>query len=209
MAKRKNLVSFLLDRTGSMGVIWESTVGGFNEFVKEQVKNKDYKTVWNLTVFDSEGVDLIHEGVKGKNMPKLADDDDVVYPRGMTPLHDAIARTIKATDQIADDFDGVIFVILTDGEENASTEYTLKQVYDLIRAREDKKNWQFIFLGANMDAYKVGVDYGIQKGQTVTFEATEKSVVGTYAVAAASTASYASTGQTVTSHEDTTEKGNT
>jgi hypothetical protein len=201
MAKRKNLVSFLLDRTGSMSSIWTATVDGFNEFVKGQVSQDGYKTVWNLTVFDSESIDLIREGVKGKDMKPLPLDE--VTPRSMTPLHDAIAKTVFATDKLAGDYDGVIFVILTDGLENASKEYDLVKVRDLIKTREED-GWQVIFLGANMDAYAVGIDYGIVRGQTITFSPTVESVESTYGVVAATTRSYAASGQTVSTHHDTT-----
>lgn len=198
--KRTNLISFLLDRTGSMVTIWDSTIDGLNEFIDGQLAAK-YKTVWNVTAFDSESIDLLREGVKGKNMVHVGRDE--VSPRSMTPLHDAIGKTIKATDKLADDYDGVIFVILTDGLENASHEYGLKKVHKMIRKREDKRNWQFIFLGANMDAFVVGADYGIQRGQTVTFSPDDVSVGQTYAVAAAASTEYGNTGVTSKAHSDT------
>lgn len=183
-----------------MGVIWKETVDGFNEFLSGQQAEK-YKTVWNLTVFDSQGIDLIRDGVKGKKMEPLGVDE--VHPRAMTPLHDAIATTIFATEKLAGDYDGVIFVILTDGYENSSIEYGLKEVHDLIRRKEDDDNWQFIFLGANMDAYQVGIDYGIQKGSTIEFATTPESVEGTYTAAAYAASNYGDTGQTVSRHLDT------
>lgn len=201
MAKRKNLVSFLLDRTGSMTNIWDSTIEGFNEFVQSQLK-ADYKTVWNVTVFDSESIDLVREGVKGKDMEPLTTTE--VWPRGMTPLHDAIAKTIHSTDKLADAYDGVVFVILTDGFENASQEYDLHKVRELIRDREDNKNWQVIFLGANMDAYAVGQGYGILRGQTTTFAPTAQSVGTSYGSVFATATSYMASGQTVSRHTNTT-----
>lgn len=201
--KRKNLVSFLLDRTGSMGPIWEATIDGFNEFLNGQVTQDDYKTVWNLTVFDSESIDLIREGVKGKDMEPLHPVESGIYPRSMTPLHDAIAQTVLATDKLAGDYDGTIFVILTDGMENHSKEYNLDAVKKLIREREDTFNWQIIFLGANMDAYQVGLDYGIQKGQTVSWAATPESVEATYGVVTATARSYGPSGQSISTHYDT------
>ncbi len=200
--RRKNLVSFLLDRTGSMAGIWGATIDGFNEFLNGQV-SQDYDTVWNLTAFDSESIDVVFEGVEGKNVEPLSPDGEI-QPRSMTPLHDAIAKTIRATDKLADGYDGVIFVILTDGMENDSKEYDLHGVKKLIREREDDANWQFIFLGANMDAYQVGRDYGIEKGQTVTFAATPESVASTYGVTAAAASSYGATGETVSRDYDTT-----
>lgn len=204
MDRRKNLVSFLLDRTGSMGAIWDATIDGFNEYVNGQKSQDEYDTVWNLTVFDSVSIDLVREGVPGDEMEPLSKEDPKIFPRSMTPLHDAIAKTVFSTDEIASHYDGVILVILTDGMENHSKEYNLEAVRKLIREREDRFGWQVTFLGANMDAYQVGIDYGIQKGQTVTFAATPESVRSTYDVAAESTTLYAASGQSVSTHYDTT-----
>ncbi len=200
LGKRTNLVSFLLDRTGSMGPIWGASVDGFNEFLKGQ-QSEDYKTVWNLTVFDSISIDKLREGVNGKKMTPLGVDE--VFPRSMTPLHDAIGSTILETEKLADDYDGVIFVIMTDGLENASKEYNLEAVRALVRKHEDEDNWQFIFLGANMDAYQTGIDYGIKRGSTVEFAATPESVEATYAQTASVASAYGASGQSMRSHTDT------
>lgn len=201
MGKRHTLISFLLDRTGSMSAIWDATIDQFNEFLKGQL-SQDYKTTWHVTVFDSQSIDVIRDGVKGKNMLPIAKDE--VFPRAMTPLHDAIGKTILATDDLVGDFDGVIFVILTDGQENYSQEFTLDGVRALVRDREDREpdGWQFIFLGANMDAYATGQSFGIVRGQTIDLEATPDSVDRAYAVVAASTQTYAETGQTTNTHLD-------
>jgi hypothetical protein len=194
--KRKNLVSFLLDRTGSMGSIWEETINGFNVFLEEQ-RNQDYRTRWNVTVFDSQSIDLIRDGVKGKDMKKLTATE--VTPRASTPLHDSIAHVVLEADKLASDYDGVIIVVLTDGYENASREYTLEEVRALIEARPD---WQFIFLGVDIDAYATGTAYGF--GTTVTGDRSSESMAGTYLVASATSGEYGSTGRTVSSHTDTT-----
>lgn len=197
---KRILVSFLLDRTGSMGAIWGATVDGFNEFLKGQ-QSEDYETVWNLTAFDSRSIDKLRDGVSGRAMQPLGVDE--VFPRSMTPLHDAIGATILEAEKLADDYDGVIFVILTDGLENASKEYNLETVRKLVRKHEDENNWQFIFLGANMDAYQTGIDYGIKRGSTVEFAATPESVKETYGQTATVASAYGATGQSMRSHTDT------
>ena len=201
MAKRRNLISFVLDRTGSMETIRDATISGFNEFLNGQL-TQDYKTFWTLTIFDSVSIDELFSGRKGKDVPKLT--RGTYVPRALTPLYDAIAQSIYAADKIADDYDGVIFVVMTDGFENASKEYTHEQLFKLIREREDDKNWQFIYLGANQDAYAVGYGLGIRAGSTVSYAPTDKSVAVTMASAGQTTAAYAATGQTQSTHHDTT-----
>lgn len=204
MAKRKVLISFLMDRTGSMAQIWGPTIEGFNSYLRE-VKNQDtFKADWDLTIFDSESIDTIRERVKTKDMKKLKPDE--FYPRAMTPLNDAIAKTVLTAKKRGKKYDGVVVVILTDGYENASQEYSKEGVAKLIQ-KQEKKGWQFIFLGADMDAQSEALSYGIKRGATVTASSDANSVGETYTVAAGATVAYASTGTTVSGHADTRSDG--
>jgi hypothetical protein len=169
---KKVLISFLLDRSGSMGSYKKQTIDSFNEYVNG-LQDDDTEMVFRLTTFDSESVDVVHDNVPVEDVPKL--NDDTYQPRSMTPLYDAVAKTILATDKIVDKGgfgkkkQRVLFVILTDGYENASHEYTKEGAFDLVKSRE-KRGWTSVYLGANQDAYAVGVGLGIQAGNAVNFD---------------------------------------
>ena len=199
----KQLISVLIDRTGSMTSIWDATISGINEFITDQL-SQDYKTVWDVTVFDSESIDTVRDRVKGKKMGKFKQSE--FPPRAMTPLNDALAHVLLRTKKAAKEYDGVIFVIMTDGLENASREYTKADVAKLVKKAE-KKGWQFIFMGANMDAFEEASSYGM-RGQTITYAASDQSVSRTFAMASAGTAHYATSGKTTFTHTNVDEDGN-
>lgn len=196
MAKR-DYVEFLLDRSGSMTTIKDETITLFNSFLGD---NRDTRI--SITQFDSEGIETLFDAVKAEDAAEL--NEDTFLPRGMTPLFDAIGRRIVATDEYLKENGkkrNVVFAIMTDGHENASHEYTSRQVFDMIREREER-GWQFIYLGANQDAYAVGQALGIQLGTTVTYDSA--SVADAGAILTSATSSYRSTGRTVSRSVDVT-----
>ena len=197
-------INFLLDRTGSMETIRDATIDGFNEFLKGQRKTPG-KTRWTLTLFDSENPqEVVFDLAKGRQVPKLT--RDTYEPRSMTPLYDAVGMTLTAALKHAkgENYDGHIFIIMTDGLENASREWTMDQVQDLVQKAE-KRDWQVIFLGANQDAWAVGQSLGVVAGSTVTYAATAASVGSTMSSVTDTANKYRSTGETVSSHVDTTD----
>ncbi len=163
----KTLVTFLLDRTGSMDLVKADTIKAFNAYLKEL--KKDAKGIeFTLIQFDAISVDKLYVRHPLKKVRKLT--DATFVPRDMTPLIDASVKTIKAVEkQVKGEDIKVVICILTDGQENASTEYTWKDLSTLI-AKKRKKGWQFNFMGAGIDAYDQGARMGVRRGETVSYD---------------------------------------
>lgn len=192
-------ISFLLDRTGSMSVVRDATISGFNEFLNSQ-RQLPGKTRWTLTLFDRHESDpttqMVFENVKGRDVPDLT--YETYVPRGMTPLYDAVGQTLTAAIEHtkANAYDNHIFVIMTDGQENASQEWTVERVRELIKTVEED-NWQVIFLGANQDAWETGQYLGSTQGSYTTYSNTNVSVGAAMAAASMDSAQYRTTGMQV------------
>jgi hypothetical protein len=151
-------IAYILDRSGSMQPMQEPAVAAFNDFIKSQL---DVPGDARLTLIQFD--DAYEVPVAAKPIQDVPQLTAATYtPRGSTALLDAIGRTIKETDRRisalpeADKPGKVILAIFTDGEENASQEYTIKHIGDLIRLYRDQKGWEFLFLAANQDAIASG-----------------------------------------------------
>jgi len=144
----------VLDRSGSMQDKWPDTVGGFKRLLEDQLATGEKLGARTLVTFTH--FDTVYEVVKRHaqvDMTTYATILDGVYPRGMTALFDAVGQTITSVDEYQATADApakVVFVILTDGEENSSHEYTGDQVKALIQGHKD---WEFIYIGAGESAY--------------------------------------------------------
>jgi len=152
-----NKIVFILDRSGSMFNLQKDVIGGFNSFLSEQKKLKDKAEV--TTILFDHYYEVLHDDIDINRVEPITERQ--YYTRGNTALLDAIGKTIKNIDVATKKRDNVLFVINTDGYENASTEYNNKQVKELVEHFEKKHDWKFIFLGANMDAFSVGSTMGI------------------------------------------------
>ncbi|NTU71399.1 MAG: VWA domain-containing protein [Coriobacteriia bacterium] len=164
---RSILINFVLDKSGSMSAIEDATISGFNEFKGAQA-DEEGDAFFTLTVFDSRSY-TVCEAVPLREVPDL---DRANYrPGGCTALFDAIGETMRITDDFvaANHPDQVLFVIMTDGMENASQEFTSQMVFDLIRARQDVADYEFMYLGANQDSYAAGESMGLRKGRTLDY----------------------------------------
>jgi uncharacterized protein YegL len=176
-------IIFLLDRSGSMAGLESDTIGGFNAFIKKQ-SQIDGETLVTAVQFDDQ-YEVIWNGIDAKNV-KLTDKE--YYVRGSTALLDAVGKTIldvghRLSNSNEDQKPGkVIFVITTDGMENASREFTYEKVNELIKHQQEKYNWEFIFMGANIDAAKEASSLGIDMENAYSFEASENGVVAMYNV---------------------------
>lgn len=174
---RETIVSFVLDETGSMQSVKPQTIGGFNEYVRT-LKNKGGSVYFTLTKFNASKTEIVHSNTPAHLINELT--DYTYQPNHGTPLYDAIGRTIAALDRdLANrkDNPAVLVVIMTDGEENSSVEYSLQKVNELIKARE-AKGWDFVYLGANHDAWKAAQSMGMAFGNTATYDASNtKSVL--------------------------------
>jgi len=180
-------IVLVLDRSGSMGVIKDDVIGGFNHFLQEQ-KKLPGKANFTLAQFD-DIYEVVHEHVALKGVPELT--NDTYQPRATTALLDAIGKTIVKADGLK--AKQVSFVILTDGMENASREYNRSQIFDMVKDRTDK-GWQFIFLAANQDAIQAGSQIAIPQGQSLTFAHSGEGVRAAYGATGQSVGSYRTSG---------------
>jgi hypothetical protein len=168
----------ILDRSGSMDAIHSGTVEAVNAFVTDQ-KTEEGRVRFTLRQFDNE-VDTVYDRLPLEKVPMMKLDD--FQPRGMTALNDAVGQAILDLGRILektpeDERPGsVIFTILTDGHENASKEFSGKQVADMIQHQKSKYDWEFVFLGANIDVDQVAGDMNIEPEDRITFSSTNISV---------------------------------
>jgi uncharacterized protein YegL len=166
-------ISIVLDRSGSMESIRQDAIGSFNVFLQDQ-KTVPREATITLVQFDDQ-FEVVYRAIALNEAPNLT--PQTFVPRGSTALLDAIGRTIDETGQRlaslpeADRPESVIFVILTDGEENSSRHYSTARINDLIHHQRDVYNWQFVFLGANQDAIMTASRLGIASAQAMTFAA--------------------------------------
>lgn len=184
MKKGLTELVFILDRSGSMEGLEEDTIGGFNSMLKKQKKQAGEANVTTV-LFDDE-IDIIHDRFPLSAVKNLTSSD--YYVRGCTALLDAVGSTVKKVENIQKRLpeelkaENVIFVITTDGLENASQEYTSNMVKKLIE-KNQKKGWQFIFLGANMDAVSEAKKIGIPMNRAAGYKNDKKGVELNFAVA--------------------------
>ncbi len=181
---KKNLTElvFILDRSGSMGGLESDTIGGFNGMIEKQKKQKGEANV--TTVLFDDKYELLHDRFPIAAVKPLTGRD--YYVRGCTALLDAVGKTIQKMASIQRNLpeemraEKVIFVITTDGLENASREYGYTQIRQMIEREKEKYGWEFLFLGANMDAVAEARRFGINADRAVTFENDSEGVAMNY-----------------------------
>lgn len=172
----------IIDRSGSMHSIANDAIGGFNTFLEEQKKVEGEATL-TYVQFDNE-YEVVHENKPLQEVPQI--NETTYQPRGMTALLDAVGKTIDDVGKRLSGMseqnrpDKVIVAILTDGMENASKKYSLEQVKGMITHQKDKYQWEFIYLGANQDAFAEGFKLGIDAKDTIAFAATGQGVRKAY-----------------------------
>lgn len=189
--KPHSLVTFLLDRSGSMGSCKSATIEAFNAYLSGLQAEKDAAIDFTFLQFDTQSLDKIHVAVPIKDASSLT--DKTYQPRGGTPLIDAAVKTITAiADSLSkrDDKPKVVVCIQTDGEENSSTENTWEGLKALI-AQKQTEGWQFNFMGAGIDAYAQGQRMGIMAESTLSYDHTSRAkTASAFRSMSASTASY-------------------
>lgn len=182
----------VLDRSTSIrtsGLI-EKTIEGFNSFLADQ-KKAPGKAKLTLCLFDGgsnygavmgKTYEIIHDRADIQSVPEL--NTDTFVPRGMTAMYDAIGSTIDTVynqwKSSAEKPDKVVFLIMTDGEENSSREYNQKTVFESIEKRKEEDQWAFIFIGANIDTMSVGGNMGVSAGNTLSYSNTDRGVSTAY-----------------------------
>lgn len=173
MKEKLTELVFILDKSGSMSGLENDTIGGFNSVLEKQ-KNVEGKCNITTALFDS-GYELIHEREDIKNVKPITREE--YFVGGSTALLDALVRTITSIERNQEQLpelekaDDIIFVIITDGEENSSLEYSLEKIKNLIERKKAESKWEFVFMGANIDAIKTAGDFGINADRATNFVA--------------------------------------
>ena len=159
------LVSIILDRSGSMEAVRDDTIGAFNALL-DDLRAQDGFTRVTLTQFDGQSIDLLSDAARIESVAPLTRESFV--PRGNTPLLDAVGRTLSATQAKAAVLSwagAILVVIVTDGQENASREWTRASVFARVKELE-ARGWGFIYLGADANAYEDAQAIGVAAGST-------------------------------------------
>ena len=162
---------FILDRSGSMSGLEDDTIGGFNGMIKKQKEEGEQVNV--TTVLFDDQVEVIHDRFSIDIVEPLTNKD--YYVRGCTALLDAVGTSIKKVENVQNHLPEdhkagrVLFVITTDGHENSSREYSYPKIKKMIDAKKET-GWEFIFLGANIDAAAEAEKIGIARNRAVTYE---------------------------------------
>ncbi len=173
MKKDLTEIVFIVDRSGSMEGLEADTIGGFNAMLRKQ-KDTPGETLVSTVLFDSESR-VLHDRIDVETVPFMTDEDYTVG--GCTALLDAVGGAIRHIGTIhryarREDVPArTLFVITTDGMENASHRYSLRKVREMIRQQKEEHGWEFLFLGANMDAVKTARQVGISEDRAVTYHA--------------------------------------
>lgn len=170
---KKNLTElvFILDKSGSMSGLEKDTIGGFNSMLDQQRK-VDGECVITTVLFDNR-YELLHDRIDIRAVQPITGKE--YFVGGSTALLDAIGRTIHKIDMVqkktAEDYraEKVMFVIITDGEENASSHYSSAKIRQLIQHQKERYGWEFIFLGANIDAVETAGRFGIDADRAVDY----------------------------------------
>ena len=176
-------VVFILDRSGSMSGLEDDTIGGFNSILKKQ-REEDGDANVTTILFDDE-IEMLHKRVNIKEIKNITSNE--YYVRGCTALLDAIGYSINFMINVAKNKNeekakNVLFIITTDGHENASREYSYEKVKKMITYQKEKYNWKFLFLGANIDAISTAKNFGISKEFASNYVSDEVGTKLTYEV---------------------------
>ena len=187
---------FILDRSGSMSGLESDTIGGFNGMIAQH-KGDGGDVLVSTVLFDHED-EVIHDRVRIADVPALTSKE--YYTRGCTALLDAMGGAIhhiKNVHKYARPEDRparTMFIITTDGMENSSTRYTADQVRAMVKKQEKEAGWEFVFLGANIDAVQVADGLGIRAENAVEFACDAAGVCENFASLSHMTCAFAHTG---------------
>ena len=171
MKKGLTELVFILDRSGSMSGLEKDTIGGFNSMIEKQ-KKEDGEVIVSTVLFDDH-MKVIHNRIPMEQIKNLTDKD--YYVGGCTALLDAMGNAIKHINQVQKSLpedeqpEKTMFIITTDGQENSSHDYTYEKIKKMVEKKQNKKHWEFLFLGANIDAIGTAAGLGIRADRAVNY----------------------------------------
>jgi len=171
MRKGLTEIVFILDRSGSMSGLEADTIGGFNSMIAKQ--KKEVGEAYVSTVLFDDRSEVLHDRISMDKVPVMTDED--YYVRGCTALLDAVGgaihhiATVHRYAREEDRPEKTLFVITTDGMENASRHYSYEKVREMIKKQQEKYGWEFIFIGANIDAVQEAGRFGIREERAVNY----------------------------------------
>jgi len=192
---------FILDKSGSMSGLEADTIGGFNGMLAKQQKLEGQCRI--TTVLFDHNYEILHDRIDIQAVRPLTEKE--YQAGGMTALYDAVGRTISKIARVqkntAEDYRAakVMFVIITDGEENSSKEYSAKKVREMIERQKSEYGWEFIFLGANIDAEKTAGEIGISPDKAVEYISDSEGTKLNFKIMACATAAFREEGKIETS----------
>jgi uncharacterized protein YegL len=186
----------ILDRSGSMDHLTKDTIGGYNNFIADQKKARG-EAVLTTVLFD-DCYALLHNGANIQDVRPITDKE--YFARGRTALLDAIGKTVNTIGEKlnrmneADRPSKVIVLIITDGEENASREFSQQQIREMVGRQRDVYKWEFLFFGANIDSFAAAGAIGIPHTRTVNYSANSQGISSTLDAMSLAASSYRNTG---------------
>ncbi len=183
---KKNLTELvmILDRSGSMGGLESDTIGGCNSMMAKQ-REAEGEVLVSTVLFDDR-IEVLYDRVPLDKVPQMTEKE--YYVRGCTALLDAVGRAIHHIGNVhkyireEDRPEKTIFVITTDGLENASREYTYERVKEMVERQKEKYGWEFLFLAANIDAVETAGHFGISADRAVDYHADARGTALNYRV---------------------------
>lgn len=184
MKKGLTELVFILDRSGSMSGLESDTIGGYNAMLEKQ-KSEPGEALITTVLFDDR-YELLHDRINIRGIEPITDKE--YFVRGSTALLDAVGKTINKIGNVQkhttkdERAEQVMFVITTDGMENASREFTYEKVRQMIENQKSKYGWEFIFLGANIDAISTAERFGISKDRATNYNADSEGTLLNYEV---------------------------
>ena len=204
MQKGLTELVFILDKSGSMAGLEKDTIGGFNSMLTKQKAEAGQCRV-TTALFDNRYM-LLHDRIDIRAVSPITEKEYSVG--GSTALLDAIGRSIKKIADVqrstADEYraEKVIFIIITDGEENSSREFSADAVRKLISTEKEQYGWEFLFLGANIDAVETAGRFGISADRAAEYVPDKRGTALNYAVMSEAVSEFRSTGRVSTTHLD-------
>jgi len=184
MKKDLTELVFILDRSGSMSGLELDTIGGYNSMMEKQ--GAGHGEVFVTTVLFDDEIEILHDRADLKVMAAITENE--YFVRGTTALLDAMGKTISMVANVQKNLAGseraekVIIVITTDGMENASREYSYEKIKKMVERQKAKYGWEFIFLGANIDAVAEASRFGIEEDRAARFNSDAKGTAINYDV---------------------------